>query len=236
MKLNELKVQKEFTKVNIGNKEIEISPWSTKDEKNYLKLLESAERDNRSISDDEIYNVLIKPVIKENDVVLSANEQKMLLIEIRKISISDEVTDIITCECGIDNSITKKIDDIVKFTPSNFKEVKVQDITFVFDDIKYNKDKSKMKLQDGLVNYIFTEFLLHIREIHYKDNIFKYGENMSFLELQEFIEDLSSSTFDTLFQEYHNMVDNIEIRIEATCSCSRHISKDYTSLPGFLWL
>jgi hypothetical protein len=237
MKLNELsKLNREYITVKIGTKEVEISSWRTKDEKAYLNMLENAERNNKVITDQEIYNVLIKPVIKE-DIVLSSNEQKMLLIEIRKISISDEIKDSIKCDkCSSEINISNKIDDIVSFLPSNFRSVNIDDITFVFGDIKRQKDKAKMNIEDGLVNYIFTEFLLHISEIHYQDNIFKYGENMNYIELQDFIDSLNTNTFDKLFEEYHTMIDSLEMKVQHKCECSNIIIKEYNSLPGFLWI
>lgn len=223
-------VSYDYTSV-IGDKEIKFKQWTAKDERQYLQLME---KEDKEINDKVIFDTLLAPCIEEKDIVLSASEQKKLLIDIRIESISDEVIDEHECsECEKPTEVKVKIKDIMTFKKADFKEVEVESLKFNFAAIKTNKEKEKLNLNDGIVNYIFTDFLLHITSIEINGEV---EDKFSWRELQKFIDKLPTKVFDKVFEEYRAMVDDLVIETEVECShCSHKETVDYTHIPNLLW-
>ena len=223
-------VSYEYTSV-IGDKEIKFKQWTAKDERKYLQLME---KEDAEINDKVIFDTLLAPCIEEKDIVLSASEQKKLLIDIRIESISDEIEDTHECvSCGKTSEIKVKIKECMTYKKADFKEIEVSDLKFVFGPIKTNKEKEKLNINDGIVNYIFTDFLLHIKGIEINGEM---QEDFSFRELTKFTDKLPTKIFDVVFEEYRNMVDDLTVETEFVCpSCDKKDTVDYTHIPNLLW-
>jgi hypothetical protein len=215
----------------IGKKEIEFTPWTTKTEKEYLSLIEKQE----SITDKDIFDILIGNNIIDNTIVLSTEEQKLLLIEIRKVSISETFEDTIKCKsCKHEEKLTIKIDDIVKYKESSWEPVQVQNIQFNLGDIRTLKEKNRLKPDNGIVNYIFTDFILHVHSIKIDEEL---HENLKFNEIQEFMDSLPTKIFDVVFDKYREMVDSLILEYKCSCSkCSAENTVEYENIPGLLWI
>jgi len=217
---------------NIGNLEVKFKEWTAKDERKYLQLVE---KEGNELTDKMVYDVLIKPCVENKDLVLSASQQKKLLIDIRIKSIGDEFTDIIECSnCEAKNTVDINISDIMKYKEANFKEVKIDNLVFNMGPIKSNDDKDKLKIEDGIVQYVFTDFLLHINSIEIDGEL---HEKFSFRELHKFVDKLPTRIFDELFEEYQKMIDVLDLDYNFVCSsCSEEEVKDYTYIPNLLWI
>jgi len=220
----------------IGDREIKFKEWTAKEEKKYLSTMED---EKIKISDKLIFDILIKPCIEDKDIVLSVSEQKLLLIEIRKASISEKFNDIITCkECDENTEVDIKIDDICLYEKSKYSLITINyndDIfKFEIDDIKTNKMKEKLVLDDGLVNYIFTDFLLHIKSIEINGDI---NDTFTYKELERFMDSVPTKVFDEVFEKYQEMIDLLELEYKFVCPhCGTKETIDYTNIPGFLWI
>ena len=216
----------------IGDKEISFKPWTAKEERTYLQALED---EKVEVTDKLIFDILIKPAIKEKNIVLSVQEQKLLMIEIRKESIAKDFQDEITCKECEEKTITNiDIDSIISYEKSDYKPVKVENMIFNLDEIKTNKSKEKLNLDKGIINYIFTDFLLHIQSIEIDGEL---QEGFSHKELEEFMDSLPTKIFDEVFEQYQKMTDSLEMKYEFTCPhCKAKETIDYTNIPNFLWL
>ena len=216
----------------IGYREIKFKQWTAKDERKYLQLME---KEDTEINDKTIFDTLLAPCIEDKDIVLSASEQKKLMIDIRKESISEYIEDSHTCSsCGEVTEIKVKIDDCMTYKKSNFETVEVKEFKFVLGDIKTNKDKEKLNLNDGVVNYIFVDFLLHIQAIEINGEL---EENFSFRELSKFIDKLPTKIFDEVFEKYRDMSDDLIIEHKFVCpKCDKEEIIDYTYIPNLLWV
>ena len=218
----------------IGDKTIKFKAWTAKNERDYLELLEKGQGENpEAIGDKQLFDILIKPCIEDPKLVLSAAEQKKLIIDIRKESISDVIIDTIKCdECGLKTDIEIKIDSIMKYVKSDFKEVEAKDLKFNFGPITDNSKKESLKLENGIVKYIFEDFMMHIISIEINGEV---ETEFSKKELEKFINSLPSKIFDKVFEAYQEQIDKLDLDYEFECSCGETKIVDYTYIPNFLW-
>jgi len=216
----------------IGDKEVKFKQWTAKEERTYLQAIEN---EKTEITDKLIFDILIKPCIEDKNLVLSVQEQKLLLIEIRKVSISETFTDEIECKsCNNKEIITIKIDDILSYEKSNYKDIKVQDMTFHVGEIKTNKAKERLIMDKGIINYIFVDFLLHIHSIDINGEL---NDKFTFKELEKFMDSLPTKIFDEVFEQYQLMIDSLELKYKYKCpECNEEEIIDYTNIPNFLWI
>jgi len=236
MKL-EYKIKYKYETI-IGDLNIKYKGWTTKNEKDYLKLIEN---EKVKTTDKEIFEILILPVIENKKLVISSAQQKKLLIDIRKVSISEYIEEEKRkCEfCKKENKIKVKFDDITTYKKANYKTVSIKDdeednFIFSFSELKTMKDKQNLNISNGLVDYIYNDFLLHITEIQINDDI--YNE-FSKKELISFIDSLPSKVFDFVFESYQEMIDETDIKFKNICKfCKKEEEIDYNIfIPNFLW-
>jgi len=215
----------------IGDKEIHFKPWNTKNEKDYLIAVESEEE----ITDKLLYEILIKPCLKDPNLILSDNEQKMLMIQIRKKSIGSTFPMRFSCiKCGQVNDIDISFDKIVKFEPDNFKNVIIEDLEFEFGPIVSENLKDRLNNLDSNVEYSFVEFLVHIRSITING---EKEDTFTFDELKDFIENLPTYIFDEAYKEFSDMKSKLEFDFSTNCIiCGAENKIDFDSIPSFLWM
>ena len=220
----------------IGEKEIKFKQWTAKEERKYLTTMEN---EKTKVTDKLIFDILIAPCLEDASVVLSVSEQKALLIEIRKVSIGETFKDDIECsECGEKTEREININDICKYTPANYTPIELSngEDKFIFNisDIKTNKDKERLILDNGIINYIFTDFLLHIRSIDINGEL---TDKFSFKELEKFMDSLPTKIFDEVFEKYQLMIDVLDIRYDFTCPhCNADETVEYSNIPNLLWI
>lgn len=216
----------------IGDKEIKFKQWTAKEERSYLQAIENTKTD---ITDKLIFDILIMPCIEDKNIVLSVQEQKLLLIEIRKVSIGETFKDVIVCKtCGNKEELEIKIDDILSYEKSNYKDIKIENMIFNIGEIKTNKAKERLIMDKGIINYIFTDFLLHIHSIDINGEL---NDKFTFKELEKFMDSLPTKIFDEVFEQYQLMVDSLELSYKYKCSeCNEEEIIDYTNIPNFLWI
>jgi len=219
----------------IGSKEYKFKPWNTKNEKDYLIAVES----ETEITDKKLFDLLIRPCLEDKDVVLSPNEQKMLIIEIRKKSIGATFSMRYACtDCKQVNDIDINFDMMVNFTPDEFKSVTTkdennEDIIFNFGDIASERLRSKLDDTKNSVEYSFTEFLLHIQSIELQGEL---EDTFTFDELKDFIEELPTFIFDEVFKEFRKMKSTLNFNLKTNCMiCNTENNIVFEKIPNFLW-
>jgi len=179
--------QTEVTKtIMFGDRMYVIRPWKTKDERNFLIKKASLPKNIQENEDkvkDLLINDLIKPcIIDGNTDVLSMNEIKKLMLDIRCLSVGELVEGItFKCtSCGVANQIDISIDeDTMKFIPGDESLQKINDkLSIRFKSLPYKLISSKTNELD---------FVYHsVQEIVYEGKSFK---------------DFSKSDFETFFDE-----------------------------------
>jgi len=215
----------------VGLKEIKFKPWTTKNEKDYLIAVESEE----NITDDMLYNILVRPCLEEPDIILSSNEQKMLMIEIRKKSLGTSFPMRFSCKkCKQVNDIDVSFDKIVKFSPENWHDVQVEDIKFVFGSVVSENLRKKEEECTTNIDKSFINMLIHIKEIHINDEV---ENTFTFQELKDFVEELPSTIFDTVYKEFLEMKSSLTFEFKTNCMiCGDSNDIDFSYLPNFLWM
>lgn len=221
--------------ITIGEKEFEIEIWTAKNQREYLSLIEK-KKDNTT--DKDIFDTLIKScIIKGSEYLLTPSEQKYLLVEIRKESLGDTIKEKNhECpKCKEKNNIEVKYDDVTAYRPSNFSALTVDDVTITFSelDAKKSKERDKLNTKEGLVNYVFDDFLLHIEKIEMDGESY---DKFTLGDLREFSNSLPSKIFEEFFESYQEMVDSLDIKFSHSCpNCGEIEDISYDSIPNFLW-
>ena len=221
----------DYTSV-IGDKKIKFRQWTAKEERKYLSALED---DKTEFTDKTIYDSLILPCIEDKNIVLSATEQKKLLIDIRIESISDKVEDLgHECpHCGAKNDIIVPINDFMKYIPAKYEDIEAGGMKFIMGPIRTNKEKERLKIKEGIVNYVFNDFLLHIHGVEIKGEL---NEDFKFMELKNFMDELPTKIFDEVFEKYKGMIDDLKMDYKYTCpNCQTEEIIDYSTIPNLLW-
>lgn len=214
----------------VGSRTFKFKPWTTKNEKDYLIAVESEEE----ITDDMLFDILIRPCLEDGDIALSINEQKMLIIEIRKKSLGETFPMRYSCrKCKQVNDIDIEFEKIIKFKPDNFKNITVDDLTFVFGNIVSQNLKDKLKDQHTNVDYAFTDFLLHIHSIEVNRTM---EDTFTFDELQDFVENLPTYIFDEVYEAFQKMKSSLEFELKTYCMvCNTENDVEFDHIPNFLW-
>jgi len=214
----------------IGDRKFRFRPWTTKNEKDYLIAVESKD----DIDDNLLFELLVRPCLEDKDVSLTVNEQKMLMIEIRKKSLGTSFPMRYVCtKCKQVNDIDVSFDQILKFKPDNFKSVEIENLKFNFGHIASENLKLKLKDTDTNVDYAFVEFLVHIQSIEIDG---KVEDTFTFDELKEFIEELPTYIFDKVYKDFQEMKSSLDFELKTFCMiCNTENEVEFDHIPNFLW-
>jgi len=232
--------KKEKFNIKIGSKEINYIKWTGKHQRDYLIALEKSKETD--VTDKMIFDSLIKPCIDEKNIVLSQNEQRLLLIDMRKKGIGETFEDEIECPiCKNKKKVKLKLDDIIKeFKESKWDVIEKDDIKITIGEIKSNKDKDILIPSNGAIKYVFNDFFLHIKSIEYNGEVHEV-KNIKIVD--KFFQDMPSDVSMYFFQEYEKMTDKLVLEYDFICDnedCDSKIDEpyvvNYDRIPGFLWV
>jgi len=225
----------------IGDLSIEFSEWTSKDQTNYLKLIESSEKLNKEITEKDIINTLLVPSVpelKSTKLKLSSAQKKKLLIDIRKISISEFIEDNVSCpSCGNKDDIKLKIDDIISYKQASYEPISVDDITIT---LKEKYIPNELTSNKSVISFIYEDF---INKIEYVTQTID-GEETEIItpknktkDIKEFIDSIPSKMFNDIFEKYQSMVDEVVGDYIYQCpKCGHKETLDYSVIPDFLWV
>lgn len=217
----------------VGDREVKFKQWSAKDERKYLQLIEKSQ-DGVVVNEKDIYDTLIVPCIEDKKIILSTAEQKKLLIDIRSESISEYLEEEHTCaKCGAISNIKVKLSDIMTYNKSSYSPVTIGKYVFNLGPIKTIEERSKLNINNGIVDYVFDDFILHIHSIQI-DGVLEDKFNQK--ELMKFMDKLPTKIFDKLFEEYQKMIDSVEIAHSFVCEKCKDLEIiKYDQIPNLLW-
>ncbi len=220
-----------YTTRMVGDKPVDISGWTTRDEKNYLIAKEI--QDN--MSENTLFECLLKPCMRNPELFddMSVNEKRILMIEIRSISVGDTFTTRYSCsECKQVNEDTVSIKGCVDYTPTSFNDITINDFTYI---IKPNYSKHANDILQAIkspTERLFKELALSISEIK---NGRKKHNNFTFEEMIEFLESTPVEEFDELVETYVTMKDSLTLKTELTCMfCGKKHPKHFARIPNFI--
>jgi hypothetical protein len=204
------------------NKIIKISPWKTKTKKDFLNIIRKKEK---NISEDDIMDVLIKPYIESNDIYFSDDELQWILINLRNISVDNNIKFLIECgNCKKDIIIECKLLDLCEYTENQYPIIKNNQ---TWKDIN-NLEEYKSSIQsypDEFPKNI--EMLLHLEAIG--DKRFN-----SIKERIEYFENLDLESGNNLVKEYEDIKSNIKLFYKTKCSHCDYKSKyTFDEIPDF---
>jgi hypothetical protein len=180
------------------NKKVTIKPWTGKTKKKFKNLFKYVESPE-DIDFDEIVQLLLYSNIKE-DVYLNEGEQQLLLAEIKKISISDDISNEIECQsCGKITKIHKKLDDVISYKknklPSKFKDIAFIDIENKETLISKVKEITESEDYDGVTTPTDIEFAMHIKlpdtDKIDVNTVIEYLDNLPINELSELVQSIN---------------------------------------------
>jgi hypothetical protein len=201
------KIQPTYYDFEINGKIVEFRAWKTKDEKEFLILQTTKDE----ISDEDLYNSLVKPCLKNPDIKLTEGEKQMLMIEIRKKSFGDSIDVQFTCgNCKKYNETKMKLSDIVKYTPYRFEKITKNGISISF---RNEIDVSKLP-KNSVAEYNFSKFVMHVETITIDNEVHR---DFSFDEAFSFFDELEAETFDYFFNEYSKQLEDVSYHSVEKC-------------------
>ena len=212
--------------LKVGNKTINFRKWKVKDRLKLKNFIKERPDDTQAIAT-ETLNCLVFDCL-DTKYPLNLDEITYVFANIRKHSISDEITFEYECEmCKTKNKEIIKIDDLYKVNFSDSKEININNLKITLGDVKnidfYNE---KIKKSDSLID----DFILHIDSIN-DDN------TKSFDELKEFFENLDTDEYDKILDEYSKISFTLDKTHKFKCknkSCKHESSWYFDEVPNLI--
>lgn len=214
-----------------NDKIVIIRPWKTRDERNFL-IKKAALPKNLQENMDKVHelliNDLIKPCVIEGNIdQLSFNQLKLLMIELRMLSIGEEVDGItFKCqECGKHEEITVTFDEeFVKYTEGNYKEREISDsLKIRFKPMPHTIMKSK--IDEIEILYAVVDEIIY-NNVSYKD--------FTKQEFIEFFDALDLKTTKKIIKELGKSTDDLQIKTTHKCrNCGFETELDFGDVPNF---
>lgn len=222
----------EVTKTIVfGENVIVLKPWKTRDERNFLIKKASLPKNIQENVDkvhDLLVDDLIKPCIVSGDInSLSFNQLKLIMIELRMLSIGEEVEGInFKCqECGKSEEITITFDDsLVKFEEGDFSIQEINEsLKIKFKPIPHTLMRNK--IDEMTILYSVVE------EIIFNDVVYKDFTKKDFID---FFDALDLKTTKNIIKKLGSTADNLTIKQERICNhCGANNVLDFGELPNF---
>lgn len=214
-----------------GDNIVVIRPWKTKDERNFLikkATLPKGAQDSDDKIQSLVINELVKPCIISGNVdILSVNQFKMIMFELRTISIGEMVEGItFKCKhCGTTNTIDIEIDDnLVKYENGNSELCEInKDLSLRFKQIPFKIVNSKTEEIDFIYN--------SIEEVVYLGESYK---TFTKREFEDFLDSLDLKTTKKMFEKLQECMDKLTIVKTVTCiNCKENMDIDFGETPNF---
>lgn len=212
--------------IDIKGNIIKCRPWTSKEERAFL----GSKNENTKIK--TAAQMLVFPNIEFKPMTIS--EFEYLLLQHRKLSIGNEVSLSVNCNCGQRLEFEKSIDDLTHFIAPKIenKKITVDDVEIELRRIPSKELLLKVLESEDSDERTFYEFLASIASITYK------GEtNKTFLleDLEEFFDSLPSSMFRKIISEFFKIKGHLELFCEVSCPlCQSRFDAVFKDVQSFL--
>ncbi len=203
--------------IDLGSKKINIRSWKGRDKKAFLKALK-----DEDVQENVVMNALVYNCIEE-DVILSIPEFKYVLSRIRAISLGEELEIEFYCtECSTIHKQKFLLKDIIKYSYTNLKELKYQNIIIELGEIK-NKEIYIQKIaQDPLY-----DLLLRVES-------FNGNNTFTLEELEEKFDDLDLNILTEIITQFDDAKFTVLDENYVTCpECKDKVLFEFDELPNF---
>jgi hypothetical protein len=221
------KAETRYYDYEINAKSIEFRAWKTKDEKEFLVMQASKDE----MTDQDIFEILVKPCLKDPTVSLTEGEKQLVMLEIRKRSFGESVDVQYMCgACKKYNETKLNINKIVSYKPFKLEAVSKDGIVVNFKDtININLLKG---FEGSTLNY--QRFLLHVASLTIDNQVYK---DFSIEELGEYFDNLEAETFDYFFAELQEQMEQVTYGSTVKCMfCNAEQDIGLGDLPNlFPW-
>lgn len=207
----------------VGNKNLTIRKWKGKDKKVFVSELKNRKGDEESIMNSLVYDCI------DEDVTLSSAEFKYVLSRIRAFSLGEELEFNFRCDkCGEEFKKTLKLEDIIRYSYKNIKEINVNNIKIKLGEIKNRKFYETTIASNPEEKEIY-DFLLRIDSFNGNDSftlddIVDMFDNLEVDELEEILRIWDDAKF---------KIDDINIITCPNESCNNEMKYIFDELPGF---
>lgn len=209
-------------KINLGNKEVNISPWLGKTKKEFVRLFKDKKE---NVTEDEVMNALVIPYIDNVDQYYSADEIQYLLSKIREISIKDNIKFAIECEgCKEEIIVDAPISEVYSFTPSKFP--------ITIDDVEWGDLPKFNTLKKAVESYpeeraSDLNLLLHIKS-------YKGLQITSLGEIIDIVDNLDIESVNKISDDFSSIDSKFEIGMKIEClSCKYKKKYFFDIIPSF---
>jgi len=204
---------------NLKNKKIHFRKWKVKDKKEILKNKDNPEKLKTAL----VYNCL-----KDKNIVLTKEEYKYLLLQIRFASLKENIVYNFECKnCKSEFEYIANIDEIAKPKFSKENLITVGEHTFEMQRIQNREFYENSLLNVSEAEADLIEFIFSIKSYN-SDDVF------GFEELNEIINDLDIDIFSEIFSEWNRIKFRIDNVHSVKCpKCSHKTEYEFDYLPGF---
>jgi hypothetical protein len=207
-------------KTEIRGKIIKFRKWKVKDKKKFLR-----NSNNKQL----VREALVYDVVQDQNLALSEEEYRYLLLKIREESIKNPMFMNIECsECNTDFNYEIKIPEVVSVAgDENYTDIEVGKHIFKMSDIK-----NRAFYQDLMFNSvdedekILIDFICHIDT--YND------QDFSFEEINDIIINLNVEEFEKIMYKWEQMRFKVNTLHEVECpNCKYKEPFFFDDFPGF---
>ncbi|UOK16787.1 hypothetical protein [Vibrio phage phiKT1024] len=203
-------------KIKMGDKTLTINKWKGRNKKEFTRLLNDPEKNEQQMMESLVYSCI------DEDVVLSTDEFRYILSQIRAHSLGEDINFEFYCDkCNETFKKTLRISDIIRFNHKPLKNIKVDGVKIKLGEIKNKEIYAEKVVEDPLY-----DFLMRIEEINGNDTF-------SLLELEEIIDELELDVLEEVMKIYEDHRFKIDDINTVTCECSHEMTFKFDELPGF---
>lgn len=207
--------------IDLGTKFVTIHPWKAGTKKELLKTIKTKQT---QFSETDLLDILFYPYLDEKDKYYSDDEIQYLVLNLRDISIPDDIVIKEKCKkCGTEIEIRGKALDFVDFQKSNYNKKTGK---YTWRDLK-DKNSLERVIKQYPDEFVGTlDMLLHLESID--------GEKInSFKEVMEYYDNLSIIESEELENFYEEVKSKLKIHKKVKCpSCGFENIFEFKTLPG----
>lgn len=215
MNKNEITVSTK--KITVGTRELTIRKWKGKDKRNFINALKKSDIHELDIMDSLVYSCII-----EDDIVLSPDEFKHVLTQIRVFSLGDDVSYNFFCEaCGETTEHEFKMTEILKPEFSNENIIQTENFIIELGNIKNKKfylDKIK---EDDIY-----DFLLRIKKVN--DN-----DTFDIDYLMDIFDEMDVGELQDVMDKWEDIRFKVNDINKVTCGCGQVEEYSFDEIPEF---
>lgn len=204
--------------IQLNDGVIHFRKWKGKDKKNFINLFKDAQK----ITLKNTLDTLVHSCVQE-DVILSPEEYKYVLSEIRKESLGDDMSITLACEsCNHVYDYQYKISEVFVPKHSTLEEFSTENQVVVFGEVR-NKELYDKVMEENPEK----DILFRIKE-------YNNEEGYSMDELEEMLLDLDVSEHDQILEYFHENKFRVIDDARITCSkCEFSEIVSFDEMPDF---